>query len=68
MKFFNKASPTTAEQAADIIVRGIKNKEVKILVGSDAKLIDKIQRWFPRKYFSVMDRVSGGKLKALMKK
>jgi short-subunit dehydrogenase len=68
VKFFDKASPTTAEEAAGIIVNGIKNKEVRILVGADAKRIDKIQRWFPRKYFSVMDRLTGGKLKAMMKK
>ncbi|HEV7645892.1 MAG TPA: SDR family NAD(P)-dependent oxidoreductase [Pyrinomonadaceae bacterium] len=67
-KFFDKASPTTADQAAEIIVTGIKNKNPRILVGSDAKQIDKIQRWFPRKYFSVMNRLSGGKLEAMMKK
>lgn len=67
-KFFNKASPTTAEQAAEIIVTGIKNKNVKILVGFDAKQIDKIQRWFPKKYFSVMNYLSGGAIKASMKK
>ncbi len=67
-KFFDKASPTTADQAAEIIVTGIKNKNPRILVGSDAKQIDKIQRWFPRKYFSVMNHLSGGKLEAMMKK
>ncbi len=67
-KFFDKASPTTADQAAEIIVTGIKNKNPRILVGADAKQIDKIQRWFPRKYFSVMNRLSGGKLEAMMKK
>jgi short-subunit dehydrogenase len=67
-KFFDRASPTTADQAAEIIVTGIKNKNPRILVGSDAKRIDKIQRWFPRKYFSVMNRLSGGKLEAMLKK
>lgn len=67
-KFFDRASPTTAEQAAETIVTGIKNKSVRILIGSDAKQIDKIQRWFPRKYFSVMNKLSGGKLSAMMKK
>jgi len=66
-KFFDKASPTTAEQAAETIVKGIKNKSVKILIGSDAKLIDKIQRWFPRKYFSVMNYISGGALSVMKK-
>lgn len=67
-KFFDKASPTTAEEAAETIVNGIKNKKVRILIGSDAKMIDKIQRWFPKKYFAVMNYLSGGALSAMMKK
>jgi short-subunit dehydrogenase len=67
-KFFDRASPTTAEEAADVIVNGIKNRDVKILIGKDAKRIDKIQRLFPRTYFAVMDRLSGGKLSAMMLK
>jgi butyryl-CoA dehydrogenase len=67
-RFFDKASPTTAEQAAEIIVKGIKNKDVKILVGKDAKRIDKVQRLFSKNYFSVLDRLSGGALKAMMMK
>jgi short-subunit dehydrogenase len=67
-KFFDRASPTTADEAAEVIVNGIKNKDVKILIGKDAKRIDKIQRLFPRTYFAVMNRLSGGKLSAMMKK
>jgi short-subunit dehydrogenase len=67
-KFFDRASPTTAKQAAETIVTGIKNKDVRILIGSDAKRIDKIQRWFPKKYFAVMNYLSGGALSAMMKK
>ena len=67
VKFFDKASPTTAEQAADIIVKGVKRKNPRILIGSDARQINIIQRLFPAKYFSVMDRLSGGKLSAFMK-
>jgi short-subunit dehydrogenase len=67
VKFFDKASPTTAEQAADVIVNGIKRKNPRILIGSDARQINIIQRLFPAKYFSVMDRLSGGKLSAFMK-
>jgi short-subunit dehydrogenase len=67
VKFFDKASPTTAEQAAERIIAGIKNKQVKILIGADAKMIDKIQRWFPRKYFSVMNYLARGALSAMKK-
>jgi len=67
VNFFDKASPTTAEQAADVIVSGIKRKNPRILIGSDARQINTIQRLFPVKYFSVMNKLSGGKLSAFMK-
>lgn len=67
VKFFEKASPTTAEQAAETIVKGIKQKNPRILIGSDARQINLIQRLFPIKYFSAMDKLSGGKLSAFMK-
>ena len=67
VKFFDKASPTTAEQAADVIVKGIKRKNPRILIGADARQINLIQRLFPAKYFSVMDKLSGGKLSAFIK-
>ena len=37
-------------QAAAIIVNGIQKKKSKILIGSDARQIDRIQRLFPEKY------------------
>jgi short-subunit dehydrogenase len=67
VKFFDKASPTTAEEAAETIVKGIKTRNPRILIGSDARQIDKIQRLFPKKYFAVMDKLSGGALSALRK-
>ncbi len=66
-KFFDKASPTTAEQAAAVIIKGIKQKNPRILIGKDARQISLIQKMFPIKYFSVMDRFTGGKLSAMMK-
>ena len=68
VRFFDKASPTTAEEAAETIVKGIKSRNPRILIGSDARQIDKIQRFFPNKYFAVMDKLSGGALSALRKK
>jgi short-subunit dehydrogenase len=67
-RFFDKASPTTADEAAETIFKGVKEKNPRILIGSDAKQIDKIQRLFPKKYFAVMDKLSGGALSALRKK
>ena len=65
--FLEKASRTTADEAAEIILKGIKNRDPKILIGTDAITIDKIQRLFPRKYFAVMDKLYGGKLSEAMK-
>ena len=68
VKFFDKASPTTADEAAETIVKGIKTRNPRILIGKDARQIDKIQRLFPKKYFAVMDKLSGGALSAMRKK
>lgn len=47
---FNKQAKTTSEQAANIILLGIEKKQRRILVGGDAKLLDRIARWFPSSY------------------
>jgi short-subunit dehydrogenase len=51
---FNKQAKTTSEQAAKIILQGIEKKKRRILVGSDAKLLDRIVRWFPETYEKVL--------------
>ena len=55
---------TTPDQAAEIIVRGIKARNPRILIGWDARLISIITRMFPRRYFSVLDLLSGGRLRS----
>ncbi len=54
---------TTPEQAAEIIVNGIKTRNPRILVGADARLLSLIGRLFPRRYFPIIDFISGGRLK-----
>jgi butyryl-CoA dehydrogenase len=39
---FNKQATTTAEQAADIILVGLERKKRRILIGGDAKILDRI--------------------------
>jgi short-subunit dehydrogenase len=51
---FNKVAKTTAEQAADIILAGIEKNQRRSLVGSDAKLLDCIARWFPSSYEKIL--------------
>lgn len=48
---FEQLSPTTPEQAAERIVRGIERDEPRILVGADARMMERVQRLFPVKYW-----------------
>ncbi len=45
---------TTADQAAGAIIKGIKRKKPRVLIGVDAMTIDAIQRIFPAHYDSVL--------------
>ena len=60
--FFDKVARTSPEAAADVIVRGIKSRNPRILIGSDARMIDLIARLFPIKYLNVLERLSGHKM------
>jgi short-subunit dehydrogenase len=59
---FDKLAQTSPEQAAETIVKGIKSKNPRILIGNDALQISLFYRLFPKKYFKIMDRISGGML------
>ncbi len=54
---------TTPEQAAEIIVGGIKTRNPRIIIGTDARLLSLLGRFFPRRYFSIINFISGGRLK-----
>jgi NAD(P)-dependent dehydrogenase (short-subunit alcohol dehydrogenase family) len=54
---FNKAARTTPEAAAKRIVRGVLRDEERILVGADAWMIDRIQRWAPVKYWKLFEKL-----------
>lgn len=62
-KINRNLSRTMPEQAAEIIVKGIKKRSPRILIGVDARLLSLIGRFFPRRYFSIIDFISGGRLK-----
>jgi butyryl-CoA dehydrogenase len=51
---FNKQAKTTAEQAADVILLGIVKNKRRILIGNDAKILDRIVRWFPATYEKIL--------------
>ncbi|PVZ71504.1 SDR family NAD(P)-dependent oxidoreductase [Pelagibaculum spongiae] len=58
-EFNNKLAKTTPEQAAAIILSGMKKNKSRILVGTDAKIIDLLQRLLPAKYQAIIVRVLG---------
>jgi short-subunit dehydrogenase len=61
-KINRNLSRTTPDKAAEIIVKGIKRRNSRILVGTDARLLSLFTRLFPRRYFSVINFISGGRL------
>ena len=56
---FEKASPTTPEQAAQVIIDGMESGRHKVLIGPDARMIDLIVRLFPVTYFQKIGRFLG---------
>ncbi|HYN85018.1 MAG TPA: SDR family NAD(P)-dependent oxidoreductase [Pyrinomonadaceae bacterium] len=68
VNFHTRASRTTAEEAARIIMRGIRRRSKRILVGADARLIEAVQRAAPVGYMKIMDSLSGGQISKLHKK
>ena len=54
---FEKAARTTPEQAATTIVRGIEKGSPRVLIGSDAVMIDRLQRLMPEGYGRVINAV-----------
>ena len=51
---FETLARSTAEQAAQRIVDGIIANEVRILIGSDARLIDRLQRLMPVRHYKIL--------------
>jgi NAD(P)-dependent dehydrogenase (short-subunit alcohol dehydrogenase family) len=68
VRYHTKVSRTTPEGAAEIIVRGIKRRTKRILVGADARLIEFVHRAAPVNYMSLMDRLSGGEISKLRRR
>jgi NAD(P)-dependent dehydrogenase (short-subunit alcohol dehydrogenase family) len=62
VKFFDKVAKTPPEDAADVILRGIKEKNSRILIGKDAVGISMFSRLFPKRYLAVIERLAGHKM------
>lgn len=51
---FEQIAKTTPAEAAETIIRGIRNNNPRVLIGSDAWLLDRIQRWMPTNYMNAV--------------
>lgn len=54
---FDRLSPTTPEAAAQRIIDGVRRNEARILIGGDAALMDRIQRFFPGNYWKFVNKL-----------
>ncbi|MEM9928872.1 MAG: SDR family oxidoreductase [Bacteroidota bacterium] len=56
IKNFEKQTPTTAPEAAAVIIRGIRKGKSRITIGKDARFIDRITRLMPETYEKILAR------------
>ena len=53
---FESLARLTSEQAAAIILKGVKKNKAQILVGNDARVMALLERIFPTGYMKIFDR------------
>jgi short-subunit dehydrogenase len=56
IEFFDKEFANTAQAAASAIIAGIEKNAPRILIGGDARMLDRLQRILPGTYFRIMKR------------
>jgi NAD(P)-dependent dehydrogenase (short-subunit alcohol dehydrogenase family) len=54
---FARVARLSPDKAAQIIVRGVERGRGRVLVGSDARAVDLLQRLVPERYFDVVERI-----------
>lgn len=57
---FKDNARTSPDDAAQIILKGVDKNRYRILVGGDARLIDRLQRWFPNLWRRLFPRLMKG--------
>jgi NAD(P)-dependent dehydrogenase (short-subunit alcohol dehydrogenase family) len=55
---FARVARLSPDRAAEIIVRGVERGRGRVLVGSDARALDLLQRVMPERYFDVVERLA----------
>lgn len=61
-KRFQENARTTPDEAARVILDGVAKSRYRILVGGDARFIDRMQRWFPNLWRKFFPRLMKGTL------
>ena len=61
-KFFERVTQTSSEETAEVILKGIREKNPRILIGKDAKAISLVSRLFPKGYLKILERLNGHKM------
>ncbi len=59
MQEFNKLLRTAPEDAAEQIARAIEARAPRLLIGSDARMAERLQRLFPATYWKYIKRQTG---------
>ena len=62
VEFFDSVAATSPEKAAETILKGIKAKNPRILIGKDASAISAFARLFPKRYLRVIEKIAGHRL------
>ena len=57
---FNKLLRTSPEDAAEQIARAIERRAPRLLIGGDARMLDRVQRLFPSTYWKRIAKLAGG--------
>ncbi|CBL44614.1 Short-chain dehydrogenase [gamma proteobacterium HdN1] len=52
---FEKLARTTADEAAEAIINGIRRNKRRVLIGTDARVIDSMQRFLPTGYQKLLE-------------
>jgi NAD(P)-dependent dehydrogenase (short-subunit alcohol dehydrogenase family) len=51
---FERRARTSPEAAAGAILRGVRRNARRVLIGADARFLDRMQRWLPERYQALM--------------
>jgi NAD(P)-dependent dehydrogenase (short-subunit alcohol dehydrogenase family) len=55
---FARRARTSPEAAAEAILRGVRRNARRVLIGADARWIDRMQRWLPARYQALVVRAA----------